>query len=50
MSYALGGRLRDHLLVHGANPGSICDGSPGPAHELRVRDPDGYTLMVALSE
>jgi hypothetical protein len=42
--------LREHLLVHDANPGPIRDGSPGPAHELRVRDPDGYTAIIALNE
>ena len=39
--------LRDHLVAHGATPGAIVDGTPGPRQEMRVTDPDGYCLMVA---
>lgn len=39
--------LREHLRAHGAVPSEIADGSPGPAEEMRVDDPDGYCLMIA---
>ena len=39
--------LRDYLVAHGATPGEIVDGTPGPRQEMRVTDPDGYYLMVA---
>jgi limonene-1,2-epoxide hydrolase/predicted enzyme related to lactoylglutathione lyase len=39
--------LRDHLVAHGATPGEIVDGSPGPKREMHVVDPDGYSVMVA---
>jgi ketosteroid isomerase-like protein len=46
-------RLEDHrsradaLVAAGADAGEIVDGSPGPRTEMRVRDPDGYVLMIA---
>jgi hypothetical protein len=39
--------LRDHLVSQGLTPGEIVDGSPGPAQEMRLDDPDGYCLMIA---
>jgi catechol 2,3-dioxygenase-like lactoylglutathione lyase family enzyme len=39
--------LRDQLLRAGIEAGPIEDGSPGPAEQLRVTDPDGYVLMIA---
>jgi hypothetical protein len=42
--------LRAHLLHSGIQTGEILDGSPGPRHEMRVTDPDGYCLMVAQIE
>ncbi len=39
--------LRTSLIESGVNPGPIEDGSPGPAREMRLEDPDGYVLMVA---
>lgn len=39
--------LRDRLIAHGVLAGEIVDGSPGPLAEMRVEDPDGYTLMIA---
>jgi hypothetical protein len=42
--------LRDHLVANGLTPGEIVDGSPGPRHEMRVTDPDGYCLMIAQIE
>jgi ketosteroid isomerase-like protein/predicted enzyme related to lactoylglutathione lyase len=42
--------LQQHLRAHGARVGAICDGSPGPSREMRLRDPDGYVLMVAQIE
>ncbi|MGH9187381.1 MAG: VOC family protein [Acidimicrobiales bacterium] len=39
--------LREHLLASGILPGEILDGTPGPRHEMRVTDPDGYCLMIA---
>lgn len=42
--------VQRHLRAHGAQAGQIRDGSPGPAREMRVRDPDGYCLMVAETE
>ena len=42
--------LRDHLVAQGALVGEILDGTPGPRAEMRITDPDGYCLMVALIE
>ena len=42
--------LRDHLVAHDVAAGEIVDGTPGPKHEMRVEDPDGYVLMVAQIE
>lgn len=39
--------LQQHLRAHDVQVGGICDGSPGPKQEMRLRDPDGYVLMVA---
>ena len=39
--------LQAHLRAHGRQAGAIHDGTPGPREEMRVRDPDGYVLMVA---
>ena len=39
--------LRERLVAAGLRPGPIHDGAPGPTYELRIADPDGYTLMVA---
>ena len=39
--------LQTHLRAHGQPAGAIRDGTPGPRHEMRVHDPDGYVLMVA---
>jgi hypothetical protein len=39
--------LRDDLVACGFAPGEIVDGSPGPRHEMRVADPDGYVLTIA---
>lgn len=39
--------LQAHLRAHGHRAGPIRDGSPGPAEEMRVDDPDGYVLMIA---
>jgi catechol 2,3-dioxygenase-like lactoylglutathione lyase family enzyme len=39
--------LQTHLRAHGQSAGPIRDGTPGPRQEMRVRDPDGYMLMVA---
>jgi hypothetical protein len=44
------GALQQHLRAHGARVGGILDGSPGPKQEMRLRDPDGYVLMVAQAE
>ncbi|HEX4837145.1 MAG TPA: VOC family protein [Solirubrobacteraceae bacterium] len=42
--------LREQLLAAGIEAGAIEDGSPGPRHEMRITDPDGYVLMVAQIE
>lgn len=42
--------LQQHLRAHGQRAGAIRDGSPGPAAEMRVQDPDGYVLMIAQRE
>lgn len=42
--------LQQHLRGHGVKVGGICDGSPGPSQEMRLRDPDGYVLMIAQIE
>lgn len=39
--------LRDHLLANGVAVGEIADGSPRPAREMGLGDPDGWCLMVA---
>jgi catechol 2,3-dioxygenase-like lactoylglutathione lyase family enzyme len=39
--------LREHLLAKGVTVGEIRDGSPGPAREMGLADPDGWCLMVA---
>jgi hypothetical protein len=39
--------LRDQLLAAGVAVGEIRDGSPGPAREMGLADPDGWCLMVA---
>src|SRR4051794_3966213 len=39
--------LRDQLLAVGVTAGEIPDGSPGPAREMGLADPDGWCLMVA---
>jgi len=39
--------LQAHMRAHGQPAGAIRDGTPGPRHEMRLRDPDGYVLMVA---
>ena len=39
--------LQRHLRAHSVQCGPIRDGSPGPKREMRVRDPDGYCLMIA---
>lgn len=43
-------RLQEHLRAHGEQAGPIVDGTPGPKHEMLVRDPDGYVLMIAQRE
>jgi catechol 2,3-dioxygenase-like lactoylglutathione lyase family enzyme len=42
--------LRQQLLADGIPAGEIEDGTPGPRHEMRLYDPDGYELMVAQIE
>ena len=42
--------LRDQLRAAGIDAGEIEDGSPGPRHEMRVIDPDGYEVMIAQIE
>lgn len=42
--------LQQHLRAHGVRVGAIVDGSPGPEQEMRLRDPDGYVLMIAQIE
>jgi len=39
--------LREHLRRNGCLPSEIADGTPGPKQEMRLSDPDGYTLMIA---
>ncbi len=39
--------LQGHLRAHRQSTGPIRDGTPGPRQEMRLRDPDGYVLMVA---
>src|SRR5208283_3740182 len=39
--------MHDQLLAAGIRAGEIVDGTPGPAQEMRLIDPDGYVLMVA---
>src|SRR3954449_7018195 len=36
--------LREHLLAAGLAVGEIRDGSPGPAREMGIADPDGWCL------
>jgi uncharacterized glyoxalase superfamily protein PhnB len=42
--------LRNQLLKAGVEAGPIEDGTPGPRHEMKLTDPDGYVLMVAQTE
>lgn len=42
--------LRRDLIAEGVAAGEIVDGSPGPAQEMALADPDGYCLMVAQTE
>jgi hypothetical protein len=42
--------LRKHLLAKGVTVGEIRDGSPGPAREMGLADPDGWCRMVAETE
>ena len=42
--------LREQILAAGIDVGEIVDGTPGPRHEMRLTDPDGYVLMVAQVE
>jgi hypothetical protein len=42
--------LREQLLADGIHVGEIVDGTPGPLQEMRLKDPDGYVLMVAQLE
>jgi catechol 2,3-dioxygenase-like lactoylglutathione lyase family enzyme len=39
--------LRDQLRANNIAVGEIVDGSPGPAREMGLADPDGWCLMVA---
>ena len=39
--------LREQLLAKAVVVGEIRDGSPGPAREMGLHDPDGWCLMVA---
>jgi hypothetical protein len=39
--------LRTSLLAHGVDAGEICYPEYLPNGECRVKDPDGYTLMIA---
>jgi hypothetical protein len=39
--------LRQQLLANAVPVGEIRDGSPGPAREMGLADPDGWCLMVA---
>jgi catechol 2,3-dioxygenase-like lactoylglutathione lyase family enzyme len=39
--------LRARLIERGIDAGEITTGGPGPDRQMRVEDPDGYTLMVA---
>lgn len=39
--------LQRHLRALDVHAGAIRDGSPGPARQMRLRDPDGYVLIVA---
>ena len=41
--------LRSHLLAAGVSAGAISYPDYLPKGELRVQDPDGYTLMIAQS-
>jgi hypothetical protein len=34
-------------MSQGLRPDLVCGNTPGPRQEMRVRDPDGYVLMVA---
>jgi hypothetical protein len=42
--------LRGQLLAARLDVGEIDDGTPGPREQMRLRDPDGYVLMVAQLE
>jgi len=39
--------LRSRLGENGVAAGPIVDGTPGPKREMTVRDPDGYSLVIA---
>lgn len=39
--------LRERLLAKGVVVGEIRDGSPGPAREMGLDDPDGWCLIVS---
>jgi catechol 2,3-dioxygenase-like lactoylglutathione lyase family enzyme len=39
--------LRDQLRANNIAVDEIVDGSPGPAREMTLADPDGWCLMVA---
>jgi ketosteroid isomerase-like protein/catechol 2,3-dioxygenase-like lactoylglutathione lyase family enzyme len=42
--------LRERLIAANIDAGEITDGRPGPNAEMRLRDPDGYVLIVAQIE
>jgi hypothetical protein len=41
-------RLREDLLGEGLGVGEIAEGNPAPSYQMRMSDPDGYCLMVAV--
>ncbi len=41
-------RLREDLLGQGLGVGEIAEGNPAPSHQMRMNDPDGYCLMIAV--
>jgi predicted lactoylglutathione lyase len=40
--------LREDLLRHGLEVGQIAEGNPAPSYQMRLNDPDGYCLMIAV--
>jgi ketosteroid isomerase-like protein/catechol 2,3-dioxygenase-like lactoylglutathione lyase family enzyme len=42
--------LRERLITTGIDAGEIVNGASGPNAEMRVKDPDGYVLMIAQIE